>query len=226
MPSNESGPAPRLLDVTDSARGASFDPNLISVALGVPSVRFASAFFEAPIGMAVLDLEGRYRAANPALCSLLGRAQEELIGRLPIEFTHPDDRRPSARSLGALQAGVAQSESAQKRFFRPDGAEVCALRTTSVLEDEAGTRVGFFTQVVDLTDLLNSQRALETSDRRYRALLHHATDVVFLVDPSGTIVYASPPSERFFGRAPADVVGTSPFALIHPDDLDRARRSY
>src|SRR3954454_18409634 len=52
-----------------------------------------AAFDHAPIGMALFNTDGEYVRVNGALCALLGRPQDELIGMRDQELTHPDDRR-------------------------------------------------------------------------------------------------------------------------------------
>ena len=53
------------------------------------------------------------------------------------------------------------------------------------------------------------------------AVLAHATDLVLFFDADGTVVWASPASERLFGLPPDQLVGQSGFALVHPGDRDR-----
>ena len=62
---------------------------------------------------------------------------------------------------------------------------------------------------------------LEASERRFRSLIEHSTDVVTVVDPSGVIAYDSPSSERLLGYSLAERVGSNGLDLVHPDDLPR-----
>ncbi len=59
----------------------------------------------------------------------------------------------------------------------------------------------------------------EESEHRYRLLADHATDLIALHDADGTLLYVSPSWENRLGYAPADLVGHSPYALCHPDDV-------
>ena len=60
-------------------------------------------------------------------------------------------------------------------------------------------------------------------DARFRALVEHASDVLLLLDAHGVIGYASPAVARVGGYRAEDMVGTSAFALAHPEDLPRLR---
>lgn len=58
-----------------------------------------------------------------------------------------------------------------------------------------------------------------------RAVLNQISDLVIVIDASGSIIYASGAAERMLGMAPADWLGRSAFELIHPDDLGQAAES-
>jgi PAS domain S-box-containing protein len=61
----------------------------------------------------------------------------------------------------------------------------------------------------------------------YEAMVRHLTDVIIVLDGAeGTIRYASPSLETVFGHHPGELLGTDPFALVHPDDLAKERRRY
>lgn len=55
---------------------------------------------------------------------------------------------------------------------------------------------------------------------RFGHFLEHATDYIFVIDESGTVQYVTPSVERVLGFDPADVVGSSGFGYVHPDDKE------
>jgi PAS domain S-box-containing protein len=57
----------------------------------------------------------------------------------------------------------------------------------------------------------------------FRALVEASRDVVTIVDPDGTILYASPSSARTVGYRPEDMVGRNAFLDIHTDDVSRVK---
>jgi len=53
----------------------------------------------------------------------------------------------------------------------------------------------------------------------YRFLADHATDLITRHSPDGVIRFASPAAQALLGRAPDEIVGQAPAALVHPADL-------
>ena len=67
---------------------------------------FQQGFDAAPIGMVLTDpLQGRYVRVNDAMCRLLDRSRESLIGVGMDAVTHPDDRGADQRSRRAMLGG-------------------------------------------------------------------------------------------------------------------------
>lgn len=60
---------------------------------------------------------------------------------------------------------------------------------------------------------------LREREQRYRALVEHSYDAVALLDPRGTVQYASHSTERVLGYTRDDFVGRNIFELMHPDEL-------
>ncbi len=65
---------------------------------------------------------------------------------------------------------------------------------------------------------------LRRSEARYRALVQGSADVTLLLERDGTIRSASAAARALFGREPAALVGGSYFSLLHPDEVEEARR--
>ncbi len=61
------------------------------------------------------------------------------------------------------------------------------------------------------------------SEKRFRAMIQHASDVVLIATASGAITYQSPATETSWGYAPKELRDRSLAELIHPDDVAAAR---
>jgi len=61
--------------------------------------KFRAIFDAAPCGIALLDEDFRYSEANPAMCELLGRSRDEIVGEHVLAFV-PSERRTDADFVG------------------------------------------------------------------------------------------------------------------------------
>ena len=64
--------------------------------------RFRSAFEHAPIGMALMSIDGRLFRVNRALVQILGRGESELLASSILELSHPDDREQCREQVRRL----------------------------------------------------------------------------------------------------------------------------
>ncbi|MGO9912464.1 MAG: EAL domain-containing protein [Acidimicrobiales bacterium] len=112
--------------------------------------RFEIAFEQATIGSVITDSRGVATKVNPALCALLGRPADVLVGRSWVEFTHPDEVPLVAAVMARVAAGHDTYED-ERRYLRPDGSVVWASCHVTLVRDEAGKRPYFFSQLQDIT---------------------------------------------------------------------------
>ena len=63
----------------------------------------------------------------------------------------------------------------------------------------------------------------ESRERRFRALVQSSSDLVFAVDQSGAVSYASPSCMKVLGYEPDQLLGSAAGELIHEDDVDDLR---
>ena len=121
--------------------------------------RWQRLFEHAPLGVAVLSLDGYVVEANRALLAMLDRRPDEVIGARFHDFAHPDDTTRLDRGL-LLRTGHATLE---KRYLRGDGRELWLRAATSLVVEDGEHRVLSICE--DVTDA-----------RRARAQLAHRAD--------------------------------------------------
>jgi len=76
-----------------------------------------------------------------------------------------------------------------------------------------------------IVNLVEKYRA-EQDRERYRILVEESTDAILVVGADGTIRYATPSAEPTLSRTPDELVGTSGFEPIHPDDRARVAEAF
>jgi len=67
---------------------------------------------------------------------------------------------------------------------------------------------------------------LRDSDAQFRLLIENASDLIAILDRTGTFEYASPSNERVLGYTPEELVGRSAFDIVHPDDTASVRSTF
>ena len=131
--------------------------------------RFRRGFAGSPVGMAILSDDWCWLEVNDALCRLLGRTREDLIGCSPVDVTHPDDVAASRAVVARAHGGSGRQEFV-KRYVRPDGDVVWAAVESLYV---AGRRPGdgwFYGHILDITAQRASQEAVARQARQHAAI--------------------------------------------------------
>jgi diguanylate cyclase (GGDEF)-like protein/PAS domain S-box-containing protein len=128
--------------------------------------RFHRAFAEAPIGMALVDLDGSWRQVNAALCTMLHYREQELLDATREQLTHPDDLAADLEQVERLVTGESDHFAFDKRFVDARGEVVwTSVSRSLVRDDDSGEPLYFIAMVQDVTDR-----------RQFEAKLVHLAD--------------------------------------------------
>jgi PAS domain S-box-containing protein len=185
--------------------------------------------------------EGTIFSFNSAAEQLFGYHSSQVVGRLtpaalhdPVEMDRYAEQvsrffgqhiAPGFEALVA-KAKLGTIDENEWIYTRSDGSHFSGLLSTSAMHDEDGSVTGYVFIVSDITRRKEAELAKSQIERRYRALLQNSSDMVGIIDPAGHLQYISPAVERLLEFEVQELIGREIFDLIHPADIDAARRAF
>jgi diguanylate cyclase (GGDEF)-like protein/PAS domain S-box-containing protein len=172
----------------------------------------------APIGMALVALDGSFLRVNQSLCTIVGYPAEQLMAMGFQEITHPDDLDADLSLLAQLVSGEIDEYALDKRYLHRDGRTVWVRLSMTLLCDEEDEPLHYISQLEDITERRQVQVRIADSERRYRLLAENASDIISRLNSEGLLLWLSPAVDRILGYPPETLVGTSIADLVHPRD--------
>jgi PAS domain S-box-containing protein len=134
---------------------------LAQEALQASEEGFRTLFEGAGVGMAEVDPDTTtFVVVNRALADMLGYSKEELVGRSPRDFSHPEDINVGREEAEAIRLGLRSSGTWERRYQRKNGETIWLLvRATRVSRGAQGkpTNLGVY---VDITERKTAEGAL------------------------------------------------------------------
>lgn len=121
---------------------------------------FRLALEHAPIGMAVIGLDGRWITVNEAMPRITGHSAAELRRLSMLDLVQPDDRELVSSTMSAMIDGRMQTSVSSVRMITRDGGVVWTERSTTLVRDTGGSPSYFVLQIVDISDRMRVQEQL------------------------------------------------------------------
>lgn len=194
--------------------------------------RFRIAFEQAPIGVSLLDLEGRFVQVNDAYCEMVRRTREELMRLGPLAITHPDDVAFTRYAMGLLIDGRVPVFRLEKRYVDARGDAIWVEISASLFRDAEGRPQYLIGMVQDLGEryvahtLQRSMLTTELPQVDGVELAHRYLPGTRQTEISGDWYDVIPLADGRVGVVIGDVVGRGIEAAVTMSQLRTALRAY
>ncbi|MDQ3704245.1 MAG: PAS domain S-box protein [Chloroflexota bacterium] len=132
--------------------------------------RFRAMFEGAAIGTALVDLDGHYIKANPALERMLGYGSDELRNIRLADITHTDDLQRCVEPFTQLVGGHKDFYHIEQRFVCRDGSVTWANLTMSLVRGNRRKPQFVIAMVENITERKNTQEQVKRQLERLAAL--------------------------------------------------------
>jgi PAS domain S-box-containing protein len=170
--------------------------------------RFRLTIDEAPIGMALVALDGTFARVNRVLCEITGYAAEELTTLKFQDITHVDDLDTDVALSDQLARGEIQRYQLEKRYIRKDGSLVDVMLSGSILRGPDKAPLCYIAQVEDISERKRVEGALRRSEAKFSGIVSIAADAIISVDANQRITVFNEGAEHIFGYSKQEMIGT------------------
>jgi PAS domain S-box-containing protein len=181
--------------------------------------RFRSIFDKSPVGSVIVGLDKKFVKCNTAFCTFLGYTHDELIGKAISDITYPEDKELGMLEMKLLIQGEIESSTFQKRYLHKNGSIIWGEITISLVRDSNKEPLYFLPVIKDITKRKQAEEVLHERTALLQNITNHMFDLVAITNLKGVFTYVGP-SHRILGFEPEQLIGTSVFEYVHPEDAN------
>lgn len=189
--------------------------------ISVSEARMRTILEGALDAVVTINQQGLIVRWNRSAEEIFGRLRCEVLGRPMAELIIPERFRSAHhRALRAfIDTGDVSSIGKRVEWIalRADGSEFPIEVRITAEGDSSG--VTFTAFISDITERRRAEEERIASEAKFRALVEHTYDVIYLCNADGAFTYVSPAVTRVLGFDPAELLGRKPLDFVHPDDV-------
>jgi two-component system, cell cycle sensor histidine kinase and response regulator CckA len=193
-------------------------------ALADSELRIRTLFSESPLPYQTLDKGAKILEVNSAWLHLMGYSKDEVIGKSFEYFLTPSSAQAFRQCQTLFRTGK-EASGAELELVCKGGGIVRGALGGKVACDETGETHSISCFFVDVTERHRYESALKASEEKYRFLIEHANEAIFVAQDAIAVFCNSRMSEIV--GYPVDRINTSLFVdYIHPEDRSRVMAQY
>jgi len=173
-----------------------------------------------------MDLAGRFVFFNDAVCRISGYSRKELLSMGNRDLATENTAQKMLEDFSELIKTGKTANLVDYEITTKIGDVREIELSASVRHDAEGRPVGFSGVVRDVTERRRVEAALAESERRYRALVENAPDMIATTDDKGRLTSINEPGLKILGRTRKEVLGKTLISLVAPRDRDAAQNAF
>ncbi|MBK9414377.1 MAG: PAS domain S-box protein [Bacteroidetes bacterium] len=166
----------------------------------------------------VIDKDRKMTYRSPSAERVTGWTDEDSEQIDIFQRIHPDDLEKvnqvfnlALANPGAPFKITLRSKHKNNSYIWFDGIIVNLFHEPNVQ--------GMLTNFKDITEIKEAEQELIKSEKRFKALVGNAEDIISLIDEKGKVIYVSPAFEKATGYTVDYMVGKNFSEIMHPENI-------
>ncbi|MRX72453.1 PAS domain S-box protein [Bacillus lacus] len=175
------------------------------------STIFKEIFYQSSLPQLVSTTDFSEVACNPAFYEFIGYEEKDLTLQTLSEMLPVESREQDIMVLKTIASGHKKEFQGEKRFVTRNTVIKIGILKVSLIQDCTSGKDYLLAQVIDITEKVQSER-------KYRLLAEHSTDMINLHDVDSTYLYVCPSVQTILGFLPEEMIYKRPLEYILEED--------
>lgn len=190
---------------------------LAMLALQESEQKFSTAFNESPVALSIQDEQNIFIEVNQAFCDLTGYSKEEIIGKTGGELKLWVDPEESKRVNKIFKENFSLKN--YEFLFRKKSGEIRNGIISASIIFINGKKADIST-AIDITELKNTQLALEKSEKKLRSIFAALPDIFLILDKNGKYIEIAPSNESLLYKPANELIGKTLHEIFDKEMAD------
>ncbi|MFD0989082.1 PAS domain S-box protein [Mariniflexile jejuense] len=206
-----------LIDITDRKQ--------IEENLRESENRFRKLYEDGANGMVMAGKDFKFIIANQTFCEMTGYQEQELQQLTFEDITHIDDKAKDMEQVKKMMVGEVNVYRTEKRYLKKNGEMFWAQITVSPIYDSNNEFLYFVGIIVDITDRKQAEKALISSENKFRALVEQSLTGIYIFD-ANKFLYVNKRFAEIFGYSEEEILNNlKPTDVVIVEDKPRANEN-
>jgi PAS domain S-box-containing protein len=188
------------------------------------SIKAANTFFTISLDSMIIASKEKFEKVNPAMLTILGYPEEELLKHPFIDFVFPDDKDNVQKEIDALKNGKLSTVAFKNRWVCRDHS-IKWLTWSAVAEPSTGLLYAVARDITELVKLENEQKQITSqlyqNDEKLRLILENITDGIIVANADKKVILSNYVAKEMFEAYSDDEISANfadHFVLYFPDE--------
>jgi PAS domain S-box-containing protein len=183
---------------------------------------FRTASEDTPLGVCMMDIDGKFTYVNNAACELWGYERNDLLEMVFLEIIHEDDKKDGFAALGKMISGEIKHMSLELRFVNRNGSIRWTTVSIGIMHSALRRKDYFVSYIHDITERKIAENTIKKSAELYCTLTENMKDVIWVIDPETLrFKYLSPSAKRMTGFTAEEIMSLPINALFTTEYGDK-----
>jgi len=177
--------------------------------------QFRATFDQAGIGIVHITCDGDFIRVNQRFCELIGSSSVEVQKLNFSDFIYPSDLANVATTIEKLKNSYNKAYRLNIRLQAQKGENVWVVMTLSKVSKESQSESYLVATIVDITEMVRLEEAVETEKRQKEIILNNAGDGILGLDANAKHTFVNFAAAKLLGYEIDEMIGKDSHEMWH-----------